>query len=139
MSLGLESRPVACLGRVPTTAARLNEGSLVGVDGEGKRALRAALEGRIPEPVRVRKEKRGFPTPFHRAAVGKGRASALAILSDRRFRERGWWNVAACRRLLDDERPAHDRALFSVLLHETFARLFLDGDALRPVVEGSLP
>lgn len=139
MSLGLESRPVACLGRVPATAARLHEGALVGVDGEGKRSLRAALEGRIPEAVRMRREKRGFPTPFHRAASGGGRAAALAILDDRRFRERGWWNVAACRRLLDEARPAHDRALFSVLLNETFARLFLDGDAFRPVAEGTLP
>lgn len=139
MSLGLESRPVACLGRVPSTAARLNEGALVGVDGEGKRSLRAALEGRIPNVVRQRHEKRGFPTPFHRAATGAGRAAALAILEDRRFRERGYWNVAACRRLLDEARPAHDRALFSVLLHETFARLFVDGDALRSVPAGDLP
>ena len=73
--------------------------------------------------------KRGFPTPFHRAATGAGREGVLARLGERRFRERGVWNVAACRRLLDEPRPAHDRALFSVLLHETYFRLFLDGDA----------
>ncbi len=137
MSLGLESRPVACLLRVPDVAARLPEGALVGPDGEAKRTWRAALSGRIPEAVRTSRHKRGFPTPFHRAARGAGRARALAILEDRRFRERGLWNVAACRRLLDEERPAHDRALFSVLLHETFARLFLDGDALAPASVGA--
>ena len=137
MSLGLESRPVACLGRVPDVASRLPEGALVGPDGEAKRTWRAALEGRIPEAVRTSRHKRGFPTPFHRAATGAGRAAALSILDDRRFRERGLWNVAACRRLLDEERPGHDRALFGVLLHETFARLFLDGDAL--AIAGALP
>jgi len=137
MSLGLESRPVPCLGRVPAVAARLTDGQLVGVDGEGKRTLRAALEGRIPEPVRLQREKKGFPTPFHRAATGAGRAAVLALLEDRRFKERGWWNVRACRALLDETRPAHDRAIFSVLMHETFARLFLDGDALRPAAPGS--
>ena len=139
MSLGLESRPVACLGRVPEVAARLPEGALVGPDGEAKRTWRAALCGRIPEAVRTSRHKRGFPTPFHRAACGAGRAAALAILDDRRFRERGLWNVAACRRLLDEARPGHDRALFAVLLHETFLRLFLDGDALAPAAVGALP
>jgi asparagine synthetase B (glutamine-hydrolysing) len=129
MALGLESRPVACLGRVPDVARRLPEGGLVGPDGEGKRTWRAALAGRIPEVVRVRPEKRGFPTPFHRAATGAGRAAALAVLESARFRARGLFDVAACRRLLDEPRPAHDRALFSILLHETYFRLFLDGDA----------
>ena len=50
-------------------------------------------------------------------------------LRERRFRERGWWNVDACRRLLDEERPQHDRALFALLCWEWWARWFLDGDA----------
>ncbi len=133
MSLGLESRPVPCLGRLPAIAARLPEGDLVGPDGEGKRALRAALSGRIPEGVRTDRRKRGFPTPFHRAATGAGRDVAASLLADRRFRERGWWDVDRCRRLLDEERPGHDRALFTILSYELWARAFLDGDALVPV------
>jgi asparagine synthase (glutamine-hydrolysing) len=129
MALGLESRPVPCLGRVGATARRLPDEALVGPDGEGKRALREGLLGSIPEAVRADARKRGFPTPFHRAATGEGRDLAEAVLSDRRFRERGWWDVAACRRLLDEPRPAHDRALFAVLVHETWARRFLDGEA----------
>lgn len=137
MSLGLESRPVPCLGRLPAVAARLPEGDLVGPDGEGKRALRAALSGRIPEGVRTDRRKRGFPTPFHRAATGAGRDIATAILCDRRFRERGWWDVERCRGLLAEERPGHDRALFTILSYELWARAFLDGDALHvpPVPE----
>jgi len=130
MALALECRPVHCLGGVPAAAARLPEGWLVGPDGEGKRALRAALLGRIPESVRTSRRKRGFPTPFHRAATGAGRDAADAILSDARFSSRGWWDVAACRRLLTERRPDHDRALFSVLSLEVFARRFLDGEAL---------
>jgi asparagine synthetase B (glutamine-hydrolysing) len=140
MALGLESRPVPCLGRVGDTAHRLPDDALVGPDGEGKRALREGLLGSIPEAVRVDARKRGFPTPFHRAATGAGRDLAEAILSDRRFRERGWWDVAACRRLLDEGRPAHDRALFAVLAHETWARRFLDGeafDAIEAAPEGT--
>jgi asparagine synthetase B (glutamine-hydrolysing) len=111
---------------VPDVAARLPEGALVGEDGETKRALRAALEGRIPEAVRTNRRKRGFPTPFHRAATGAGRDLCEAVLSSAAFRERGWWDVAACRALLDARRPDHDRALFSILLHEAWARRFLD-------------
>ena len=131
MAHGLEGRPVFCLGDVPDAALALPEDELVGPDGEGKVALRAILKGRIPESVRMDKRKRGFPTPFARAARGAGRERAEAILGDRRFRERGWWDVKACRALLDEDRPPHDRALFALLSWETWARLFVDGDAWR--------
>ena len=133
MAHGLEGRPVPCLGDVPRVAARLDPAWLLGPDGEGKRALRAALEGAIPDSVRLDPAKRGFPTPFARAARGPGRGAVAALLEDRRFRERGWWNVEACRRALDDSaRPVHDRALYALLSWEWWARAFLDGDALGP-------
>lgn len=128
-AFGLESRPVFCLGGLPQAALSLPPEEVVGPDGEGKRALRALLVGRIPEEVRLERAKRGFPTPFGRAARGAGRARAEALLADRRFRERGWWNVEASRALLDEERPLHDRALFALLSLETWARLYVDGDA----------
>jgi asparagine synthase (glutamine-hydrolysing) len=131
MAHGLEGRPVFCLGDVPNAALALPEDQVIGPDGEGKVALRAILKGRIPESVRLDKRKRGFPTPFGRAARGAGRERAEALLGDRRFRERGWWDVKACRALLDEERPPHDRALFALLSWETWARLFVDGDAWR--------
>lgn len=130
MAQGLESRPTLSFGRVAAAAAALPEGWLVGVDGEGKRALRTALEGRVPEAVRLERKKRGFPTPFHRAATGAGRDVAADLLHDPRTAARGWWDVEACRMLLDARRPDHDRALFSVLLLETWARRFVDGEAL---------
>ncbi len=129
MRHGLEGRPVLCLGDMPRLASGLREDQLIGPDGEGKRYLRGALQGLIPEHVRMNKRKRGFPTPFARAARGAGRDRAEAILGDRRFRERGWWNLEACRALLDAERPVHDRAIWMVLAWEVWARLFLDGDA----------
>lgn len=130
MALALEARPVLCLLRVPEVAARLPDGWLVGADGEGKRALRAALEGRVPDRVRGHKRKRAASVPFHRAATGAGRDRAAAVLLDRRFAERGWWDVDACRALLSTRRPDHDRALFTVLSLEIWARRFLDGEAL---------
>lgn len=130
MAHGLEGRPVFCLGDVPKTALALAPDDVVGPDGEGKRVLRALLRGRIPESVRTERAKRGFPTPFARAVRGAGRARAQQLLADRRFAERGWWDVRACRALLDEERPLHDRALFAVLSWELWARLFVDGDAL---------
>ena len=130
MAHGLEARPPFCLGGVPAAAARVPPDWLVGPDGEGKRALRAALEGRVPERVRLDRRKRGLPTPFARAVRGAGRAAAEAVVADRRFRERGWWNVAACRAALLAERPLHDRALYAMLSWELWARAFLDGDAL---------
>jgi asparagine synthase (glutamine-hydrolysing) len=131
MAHSLEGRPVPCLGSVASVAGGLPLPWLVGPDGEGKRALREALKGAIPEEVRTDRRKRGFPTPFARAARGAGRDVAEQVLHDRRFVERGWWNVDACRRALDEDRPAHDRGLFAMLSWETWARLFLDGDAFR--------
>ena len=91
------------------------------------------VDGSIPERVRTDPRKRGFPTPFDRAARGAARDLALGLLDDERFRTRGWFDTRACKALLDPgpERPAHDRALFSVLSLEVWARLFVDGDALR--------
>ena len=129
MAHGLEGRPVGCLGELPAVASSLPDAWLVGPDGEGKRALRAALAGFIPEDVRSDPRKRGFPTPFARAARGAGRDLVLDWLHDPRFAARGWWNVDACRALLEDERPAWDRALFAVLSWEWWARWYLDGDA----------
>ncbi|MDF1702863.1 MAG: asparagine synthase-related protein, partial [Planctomycetota bacterium] len=132
MAHGLEGRPVGCLGELPAVAAALPDAWLVGPDGEGKRALRAALKGFIPESVRTDPRKRGFPTPFARAARGAGRERVLGWLHDRQFTDRGWWNVDACRALLEDERPAWDRALFAVLSWEWWARWYLDGEAYAP-------
>nr|MDJ0974833.1 asparagine synthase-related protein [Planctomycetota bacterium] len=87
------------------------------------------LRGHIPEHVRTNPRKRGFPTPFARAARGVGRDWVLDLMHDVRFLQRGWWNVDACRALLDEERPVYDRALWAVCTWETWARLFLDGDA----------
>ncbi len=137
MAHGIEGRPVACLGSLPSLARQIPESWLVGPDGEGKRVLRAALKGHIPESVRTDPRKRGFPTPFGRAARGAGREIAVQILHDRRFVERGWWDVDACRALMDEERPGHDRALWALLSWETWARLFLDGDALRPTEDAN--
>ncbi len=128
MAHGVEARPVLCLGAVPRVAAGLGLDALIGPDGEGKRALRAALAGRIPEAVRTDPRKRGFPTPFARAARGAGRARVRAWVADPAFARRGWWDARAVGALLDAERPAHDRALYSLLLIEWWARHFLDGD-----------
>ncbi len=130
MAHGLEGRPVPCLGTVPAVAARIPPDQRIGPDGEGKRALRKALQGVMPDVVRLDVRKRGFPTPFARAARTTGRTVVEAVLADRRFRERGWWNVAACHALLDAARPVHDRALYALLSWEMWARAFLDGDAL---------
>lgn len=129
MAHGLEGRPVSCLGGLLEVAQRMPSEWLIGPDGEGKRVLRAALEGHVPESVRLNPRKRGFPTPFARAARTVGRDWVLDLMHDRRFIERGWWNVEACRALLDEERPLYDRALWMVCSWEIWARLFLDGDA----------
>lgn len=127
MAHGIEGRPVPSMGRVALAAARLGVDELVGPDGEGKRVLRSILAGAIPETVRRDRQKRGFPTPFARAARGAGRAFVEDVLADRRFRERGWWDVDACRALLDEDVAAWDRSLFAVLSWELWARHHLDG------------
>jgi asparagine synthase (glutamine-hydrolysing) len=68
-------------------------------DGWNKRLLREAMRGRIPEPVRVRPEKFGFPTPQADWMRKEWYDSIMELVHDRALLETGLMNPV---RLADD-------------------------------------
>ena len=83
--------------------------------GENKHLLREAMRGILPEAVRTRKDKFGFPVP-QAPWVFDGLAGVLDDApSARAFAERGIFDVAALRRRLDRERGSGDRTSWSFL------------------------
>jgi asparagine synthase (glutamine-hydrolysing) len=58
-----------------------------------KFVLREAMRGRIPESVRTRSDKMGFPNPSRRWFANELREPVLDILTSRSTRERGIYNV----------------------------------------------
>lgn len=65
-----------------------------------KTLLRRSLRGRIPESVRTRVEKMGFPTSLHTWMTGALADPLRDILSSRAARERGIYNVEEMLRAL---------------------------------------
>jgi asparagine synthase (glutamine-hydrolysing) len=73
-------------------------------DGVGKYVLRESMRGRIPEIVRARKSKYGFPTPTERWFREDLYAPMRDLLASRVVRESGLWNLAAIERDLERHR-----------------------------------
>jgi asparagine synthase (glutamine-hydrolysing) len=102
-------------------------------DGRTKAILRRALGDLLPERVRNRRSKLGFPTPearFFRQELGELAADAFA---SRAFAERDWVNARAARRRLDRHRRGELEAgfeLWRALNLELWAREFLDPPTL---------
>jgi asparagine synthase (glutamine-hydrolysing) len=63
-----------------------------------KYMLRQAMHDRIPESVRTRVDKMGFPTPYTSWLAGPLHENLRGILLDRPTRERGLFNVSAIER-----------------------------------------
>jgi asparagine synthase (glutamine-hydrolysing) len=66
--------------------------------------LRRGMRGRIPESVRTRVEKMGFPTSLHMWMTGALADPLRDILSSRAARERGIYNVDEMLRALHNGR-----------------------------------
>jgi asparagine synthase (glutamine-hydrolysing) len=69
-----------------------------------KALLRHGLRGRIPDSVRTRVEKMGFPTSLHLWLTGALADPMRDILTSQAARERGIYNVPAMLSLLGDHR-----------------------------------
>src|SRR5436853_7204770 len=77
-----------------------------------KALLRRSLRGRVPDSVRNRVEKMGFPTSLHLWVTGALAEHLRDILASRAARERGIYNVEAMLSVLqNDHRIAPDAAL----------------------------
>jgi asparagine synthase (glutamine-hydrolysing) len=91
-----------------------------------KYVLREAMRERIPESVRTRVDKMGFPVPSRTWLAGDFSATVLDVLSDRRFHEGGLFHVNAIREDLERHRRREvdvSRPLFNVVQFDAWSRL----------------
>jgi asparagine synthase (glutamine-hydrolysing) len=91
-----------------------------------KYILRQAMRGRIPESVRTRPDKMGFPTPTKEWFSGRLYASIQDILHSREVRERGIYNMGVIRRDLELHRDGKidvSTKLFNLAQFELWSKL----------------
>ena len=99
-------------------------------DGGGKRLLREAMRGLLPEEI-LDKRKQGFSPPDESWYRGPSMSGIRELLLDRRTLERGYFEPAYVRRVLDEHRAGrhnHRLLIWSLLCFEWWNRLFLDGE-----------
>jgi asparagine synthase (glutamine-hydrolysing) len=90
-----------------------------------KYVLREAMRGRMPESVRTRPDKMGFPVPSRTWLAGDLSTAVLNLLGDRSFRERGIFRPEAIRRDLERHRRGEidvSRQLFNIVQFEVWSR-----------------
>jgi len=109
--------------------------------GWTKWLLRRATQGILPEPVRLRRRKLGFPGDYSGwMGSGNGLDKVRDLLLDPKTLGRGWLDAAALRRTFGGTRRAAERwvqgnpqTTWRTVTFELWCRLFLDDEqALRP-------
>jgi asparagine synthase (glutamine-hydrolysing) len=99
----------------------------------GKRILREAMKGVVPDPILTR-PKMGFPVPFG-SWVRDGWGDVVRdVLLDRRTRERGVLNVAAVDQLMREHREglvAGGARLWTLMNLELWYRTFIDKQGIQ--------
>jgi asparagine synthase (glutamine-hydrolysing) len=92
--------------------------------------LREAMKGRIPESVRTRREKWGFPIPSKRWFATDLYEPTADLLADRRTRERGLYDTDVISRALERHRNGEidaSSALFDFVQIELWLRNVVEG------------
>ncbi|MFI5403135.1 MAG: asparagine synthetase B family protein, partial [Planctomycetota bacterium] len=126
MAFGIEGRVPLLDRRLVRSAVRLPPEARVDGAGRLKALLRDAADPLLPEPVRARRDKMGFPLPIGAWCAGPWREMVMDVCCGARARERGMIDAAGVERAL--ERPGrYDRGLFAALFLELWSRAFLDG------------
>lgn len=100
--------------------------------GETKYLLRQAMTGRLPETVRRRSDKKGYPTPVGRWLRTCGLQEARAVIHSPELLARGFLDPAEVQRLFrehSEARADHGLLLWQCLGLEYWARTFLDRSA----------
>jgi asparagine synthase (glutamine-hydrolysing) len=95
-----------------------------------KHILKHALRDRVPREILDRR-KTGFPVPFHAWFRNELRDYVHGLLTERRTRERGYFEAGAVAALLARSDTGEDLSaeLFSLVTLELWHRAFIDGDA----------
>lgn len=100
-----------------------------------KFVLREAMRQRIPESVRTRVDKMGFPVPTSKWFAYDLYKPMQDILATQTFRERGIYNVSAIAQDLQRHRTGHvdvAQRLFNVAQFETLANILKDNPVPQP-------
>jgi asparagine synthase (glutamine-hydrolysing) len=135
MSVSLESRVPLLDHRIAELVMRMPP-AMRFRGGDSKRILREAMTDILPERVRQRTDKMGFPVPLAQWLQGPLRDFVHDILLSDRARQRGLYRHQRVEQLLAEDAP-FDRELWGVLCLELWHRAFLDGDA-RPAAPASV-
>ena len=96
--------------------------------------LREAMRGRIPEAVRARPAKLGFPVPLSKWLVGPLYEAFRERITSRQARERGIYNVDSIVRDLDRHRRGEvdvSANLFRVAQFEIWSELLRSDPGMR--------
>ncbi len=96
---------------------------------ETKYILKKAMEGVVPNEILYR-EKQGFGVPIGDWINAQLRTRILSDLSDRRSRERGYFNESYISTLIGEHssgRRDHSHALWSLWMLELWHRRYIDG------------
>lgn len=91
-----------------------------------KYVLRESMKDRIPESVRLRSDKMGFPYPSKKWFSTTLYEPMQDILSSQEFRERGIYNVEIIRKDLDRQRSNEidaSRAFFNIAQFEVWSKV----------------
>ena len=129
MAHSLESR-VPFLDNELVEVARRIPSRLKHSNGGGKRILRRAMHGLLPDEI-IEKPKQGFSPPDESWYRGPTMEQIRSLLLDRRTTERGYFQPAALRRVLDEHeagRRNNRLLIWSLLCFEWWNRLFIDGE-----------
>ncbi len=94
-------------------------------EGQAKSVLRKAAEPFLPEAVRRRRDKRGFPVPFVEWAQGELRELVRGVLLGEAASRRGTYRAEGIERLIAGEQP-FGRELWGLLCLETWFQTFVD-------------
>ncbi len=128
MAASLESRVPLLDHRLADLVASMPAGMKFR-GGEMKYVLRKATADLLPPAIAARRDKMGFPVPLHRWTTGRSREFVWDVLGSSRARERGLFEPAAVRALLEGETP-YDRRLWGLLNLELWHRVFIDAGGL---------
>lgn len=110
----------------------------VRVSNEGKRVLRDAMRGLIPDEI-VERDKQGFSTPDGTWYRTENREYVEELLLDERTLERGYLQPDAIRRVVRENSEGeenHRLLIWSLILFEHWCREFLDGEPDRSPAGG---
>ncbi|HEX5138014.1 MAG TPA: asparagine synthase (glutamine-hydrolyzing) [Planctomycetota bacterium] len=126
MAFGIEGRVPLLDRRLVRSAVRLPAGARVDARGRLKALLRDAAEPLLPEAVRARQDKMGFPLPIGAWCRGPWRDLVMDVCCGARARERGVVDAGKVAAAVEHG-GRFDRGIFAALFLELWFRSFLDG------------